>query len=82
MSPLPSSFPQLFMLSMTSYGIEHPFGQLGSAVPAVSEPKPAHTRTAAAPDSGSFIPLQVSHCPSAPLTVLSHLLAMEQKGSW
>ncbi|GAB0180862.1 hypothetical protein GRJ2_000551500 [Grus japonensis] len=29
---------QLYMLSMTSYGMEYPFGQLGSAVPAVSPP--------------------------------------------
>lgn len=42
------------------------------------------TRTSAAADSGSFISLKVSHFPSAPLTVLSHLEeylpAMEQKG--
>jgi len=31
--------PQLYMLSMTSYGMEYPFGQLGSAVPAVSPPR-------------------------------------------
>ena len=31
-------FPQLYMLSMTSYGLEYPCGQLGSAVPAVSPP--------------------------------------------
>ena len=31
-------FPQLYMLSMMSYGMEYPFGQLGSAVPAVSPP--------------------------------------------
>uniref|UniRef100_A0A8B9Z8D6 Copper-transporting ATPase 1 n=1 Tax=Buteo japonicus TaxID=224669 RepID=A0A8B9Z8D6_9AVES len=31
--PLSSSFPQLLLLSMTSYGLEYPFGQLGSAVP-------------------------------------------------
>ncbi|KAK4820316.1 hypothetical protein QYF61_022933 [Mycteria americana] len=30
--------PRLYMLSMTSYGTEYPFGQLGSAVPAVSPP--------------------------------------------
>ena len=37
---VPSSFffPQLYVLSMTSYGMEYPFGQLGSAVPAVSPP--------------------------------------------
>ena len=29
-------FLQLYMLSMMSYGTEYPFGQLGSAVPAVS----------------------------------------------
>ncbi|KAK4823300.1 hypothetical protein QYF61_000513 [Mycteria americana] len=29
---------QLYMLSMMSYGVEYPFGQLGSAVPAVSPP--------------------------------------------
>ncbi|KAK4832592.1 hypothetical protein QYF61_024383 [Mycteria americana] len=33
-----SSPPKLCMLSMTSYGMECPFGQLGSAVPAVSPP--------------------------------------------
>ena len=27
------------MLSMMSYGLEHPLGQLGSAVPAVSPPQ-------------------------------------------
>lgn len=31
------------------------------------------TKTSAAPDSDSFIPLKVSRFPSAPLTVLSHL---------
>ena len=36
---LPSSFfPQLYMLSMTSYGMEYPFGQFGSAVLCVSPP--------------------------------------------
>lgn len=43
------------------------------------------TRTSAAPDSGSFIPLKVSHFPRAPFTVLSHLEeylpAMEEEGS-
>ncbi|GAB0184698.1 zinc finger protein 804B [Grus japonensis] len=29
---------QLYMLGMTSYGMEYPCGQLGSAVPAVSPP--------------------------------------------
>ncbi|KAK4824175.1 LOW QUALITY PROTEIN: hypothetical protein QYF61_011472, partial [Mycteria americana] len=29
---------KLYMLSMTPYGVEQPFGQLGSAVPAVSPP--------------------------------------------
>ncbi|KAK4816685.1 hypothetical protein QYF61_019921 [Mycteria americana] len=29
---------QLYMLSLTPYGMEYPFGQLGSAVPAVSPP--------------------------------------------
>jgi len=34
----PSSFffPPLYMLSIMPYGMEYPFGQLGSAVPAVS----------------------------------------------
>ena len=37
--PPPSSFfLQLLFLSMTSYGVKYPFGQLGSAVPAVSPP--------------------------------------------
>jgi len=31
-------FPQLYMLSMMSYGMEYPFGQLGSAVLAVPAP--------------------------------------------
>ena len=35
---LPSSFPSFFLLSMMSYGMGYPFGQLGSAVPAVSPP--------------------------------------------
>ena len=38
MSPTSFFFPQLSMLSMMSYGLEYPFGQLGSAVPAVSPP--------------------------------------------
>jgi len=29
---------QVYVLSMTSYGMEYPFGQLGKAVPAVSPP--------------------------------------------
>ena len=37
-SPPSFFFPQLCMLSMLSYGMEYPFGQLGSAVPAVSPP--------------------------------------------
>ena len=36
-SPPSFFFPQLYMLSMTSYGMEYPFGHLGSAVPAVSQ---------------------------------------------
>jgi len=36
--PLSFFFPQLYMLSMMSYGMEYPFGQLGSAVLAVSPP--------------------------------------------
>jgi len=36
---LPSSSPQLYIMSVMSYGMEHHFGQLGSAVPAVSSPK-------------------------------------------
>jgi len=38
--PTRPTFLQLCMLSMTSYGTEYPFGQLGSAVPAVSPPMP------------------------------------------
>ena len=38
MSPPSFFFPQLYMLSMMSYGMEYPFGQLGSAVPAASPP--------------------------------------------
>ena len=37
-SPPSFFFPPLYMLSMTSYGMEYPSGQLGSAVPAVSPP--------------------------------------------
>ena len=33
-APPSFTFPQLYMLSTTSYGIGHPFGQLMSAVPA------------------------------------------------
>jgi len=36
--PLPPSSPSFTLLSMTSYGMEYPFGQLGSAVPAVPPP--------------------------------------------
>ena len=36
--PIPSSSPSFLLLSMTSYGMGYPFGQLGSAVPAVSPP--------------------------------------------
>jgi len=35
---LPSFFPLLSVLSMMSYGMEYPFGLLGSAVLAVSPP--------------------------------------------
>ncbi|KAK4819036.1 hypothetical protein QYF61_024401 [Mycteria americana] len=34
----PADIQQLYMLSMTPYGVGYPFGQLGSAVPAVSPP--------------------------------------------
>lgn len=34
--PTPPSFPQLFLLGMTLHGGEHPFGQSGAAVLAVS----------------------------------------------
>lgn len=33
---LSSSFPLLYMLNMTAYGLESPLGQLGSVVLAVS----------------------------------------------
>lgn len=36
--PLRPAFPLVLLLSMTSHGMEHLFGQLGSAVPAVSSP--------------------------------------------
>jgi len=36
MSPLPPFLPQLLLLSMVSFSMGYPFGQLGSAVPAVS----------------------------------------------
>jgi len=38
--PLPQflPLPQIYMLSMMSYGVEYPCGQLGSAVPAVFLP--------------------------------------------
>ena len=36
-TPPPTS-PPLLLLSMTSHGLEYPFGQSGSAVPAVSPP--------------------------------------------
>ena len=31
----PSQLPPAYILSMTSYGMEYPFGQFGSAVPAM-----------------------------------------------
>jgi len=34
----PSQLPLVYILSVTSYGTEYPFGQFGSAVPAVSPP--------------------------------------------
>ena len=37
-SPPSSFFPQLYTLSKVSYGLEYPFGQLGSAVLAVPPP--------------------------------------------
>ena len=37
-SKFPPPFPQLYTLSMTPHSMECPFGQLGSAVPAVSPP--------------------------------------------
>ncbi|KAF1507314.1 Collagen type IV alpha-3-binding protein, partial [Megadyptes antipodes antipodes] len=36
-SPLPPSSLSFLLLSMMSYGVEYPFGQLGSAVPAETE---------------------------------------------
>jgi len=35
----PDQLPLVYMFSMTSHGTEHPFGQLGSAVLAVSPPR-------------------------------------------
>jgi len=40
----PPSSPQLYKLSMMSHGMEHSFGQLGSAVPAVTPPSFLCTR--------------------------------------
>ena len=37
-SPLPPSSPSFILLSIVLYGTEYPFGQLGSAVPAVPPP--------------------------------------------
>ncbi|CAM9616376.1 unnamed protein product, partial [Bubo scandiacus] len=36
--PPPPTYPLVLLLSMMSYGMEYPFGQLGSAVPAVFPP--------------------------------------------
>ena len=36
--PPPASFPPVYILSMTSYGMEYAFGQFGSAVLAVLPP--------------------------------------------
>jgi len=36
--PAQPPFPPLYKLSMTFYGMGYPFGQLGSAVPAVPPP--------------------------------------------
>lgn len=56
-----------------------------SAICPVATGGSTFTRTSATPDSDSFIPLKVSHFPSGPLIVLSHLQeylpATEQKGS-
>jgi len=38
MSPLHPLFPELLLLSTTSYGMEYPFGHLASAVLDVSPP--------------------------------------------
>jgi len=38
--PPPSQLPLVYMLSMMSYGMEYPFGQLGSAALPVSPPTP------------------------------------------
>ena len=35
----PSQLPPVYILGMTSYGMEYPFGQFGSAVLAVSPPR-------------------------------------------
>jgi len=37
-APPQPTFPLVYMLSMMSYGMEYHFGQLKSAVPAVSPP--------------------------------------------
>ena len=36
--PPPGQLPSVYILGMTSHGMEYPFGQFGSAVPAVSPP--------------------------------------------
>ena len=60
-SGLLASFPYLYVLSMTSHGMEYPFGQLVSAVPAVSPPnffvhaQPTHWRSGVRSSKGQSI---------------------------
>jgi len=42
--PLPPPFPQLLLLSVMSYGMEHPFSQFGPGVPGTPPPSPQCTR--------------------------------------
>ena len=55
MSPPSFFFPQLYILSMTSYGMRYPFGQFGSAVLAVPPPVPASCAPGRAWEAGKVL---------------------------
>lgn len=76
---LPSFFSQLYMLSTTSYGLEYPCGQLGSAVSAVSPPSsfgiPSQLPVGAARETEKALTM-CKHCSATAKTSLCYLLSL------
>lgn len=63
------TFPLVYKLSMTPYGMEYPFGQLGSAVPAVSLPSSCTPTCQVMLEAEKSLP-QSKHCSATTATSL------------